>query len=117
MRLNEAIQKIKDTYGEPDETLSGSVSLSGTINIYSGGERKIGAAIPALYSSKDVAVQAWLDAFHKLATVSLSNSKKPSYRFLGEPELDTYRITMEDRRATHRLVDDCHTVCSRVVFG
>lgn len=122
MTLEEAISNFENDYGEPDEALE----ATDIFDTYSGGVRKKGAPIPALYASKETAIEEWLRALYDVAvewgppaamSLVVLKEPRPKYRWIEKPVLDRYQITMADAKQTHRLTEDRFTVMSRVALA
>lgn len=95
--------------------LNEKVPAENVIDLCSGGVRKKGAPLPALYADQSAAIRSWYDALNEDLFEEIVVGG--GHRWIERPKIEKYQITMMDARGTHRLVDDRYTVESRIVFG
>ena len=90
-------------------------SKDNPVTVMSGGVPKSGHMddVPALFSTKDQAVQAWLQSIFE--TIE-PDPFSPRFRFVDGPHLDVYHITVTDSHHSHRIVQERYSVNSKVVF-
>lgn len=77
---------------------------------WSGGQRKSSETSAALYATKDLALEAWLNVARSFAT-----DRKAVLEWVLKPELLEYQITIADRHGQHRLVNNRFAVKSQFV--
>lgn len=92
---------------------------------WSGGQRKSSETSAALYATKDLALEAWLNTAKSYASVfnfvEVSGSgksrtqKSAVLEWVLKPELLEYQITIADRFGQHRLVNNRFAVKSQFV--
>lgn len=105
MTLDEAIAAITGTYPVDDKG-----EVADTIDITSGGKRTDRDVEPALFASRELAIEAW----HREMMAALAVSAPAAIRFTDGPHVDKWNITVMDRRGTHRVSEPRWSVTARV---
>lgn len=107
MTLNDAIEQFELLH-TLDKVLEDG---DRQIELCSGGERKLGKPLPALYADPSDAIDAWLYSARTLAP------RRSRFCWVSRPRLDTYQITMTDAKRTHRVAADRHVVTSTLILS
>lgn len=85
--------------------------------IWSGGQRTADETAPALYATRDMALEAWVSTARSWACVDLDLEGTPlsaaTLEWVLKPELIAYQITMADLKQRHRVVADRYAVKSQ----
>lgn len=83
------------------------------VDVVSGGVRRKGGPLPVLYADPERAVDEWLDAIETTAMDCIC----VKFRWIEEPALRQYQMTISDVPATQRVTDARWCVESRIVFA
>lgn len=97
---------------EAQFTLDEALKIDIIVDIVSGGIRRKGAPLPALYANQDAAIYEWLEVAEETA-----RDCGPRFRWIERPALRQYQITISDNPATYRVTDSRWCVESRIVFS
>lgn len=109
--------KFKNTVGEFERLFKDVINSDGDGKkdypvIWSGGIVGFEGISPALFSSEERAINAWL------ATARQTLPKvKTTLEWLIKPELIEYQTTIADRKQRHRVVSDRYTVKSQFLVN
>lgn len=105
MTLDEAVAALTGTYPIDDKG-----EIADTIDITSGGKRTDRDVEPALFASRELAIEGW----HREMVAALAEYSPIAIKFTDGPHVDKWNITVMDRRGTHRVSEPRWSVTARV---
>ena len=107
MNLDDAVKHFESKFEkvEPSTKVDEAHDM---VRVCSGGIANPEELLPALYSSEELAVEAWFEVanFH-------AGYARAKLEWVLKPELQTFQITMADKQGRHRLVSNRYAVKSQ----